>query len=646
MISGFGLYFDRANQENCHFAFCTDKSFEEHARKMCLDLVRRGIGRVSWVAEGYQEKYSCGGCKRCELSDKVKEISLNYPGREKHILAALWQSFQNHEFPQSPVKSNSDLHKESQIDFCPKEALRRMWKGDLQTSEALFEERKDTDPVCAVHYAEAAFLKTLLTGNETCKSEVLERLNYSERVAEGIVRANEAASVLDSKPTIAHIRSAQQLQLALLVQAEAVLLKSGHMLFSKKVASGSMNFRKAWKLYQRVQQISEALWKLNKTQFSKEELKSIKTMESDLKNFLEFGEGVICLSLKMAPESMGKLSKAVLGIESDKNKGLKLLYSCINSKGPRAPLALIFVLFWLLIYIPEFVPGREERYKESQSLIRFALQEFPSSPFFIWLSSYLNQKKGNLQRAFSELHKATRSLKRFELPFSGRLAFEKGWLLFLCQDWQNAINEFEVAAQNGVNSCFVMLLLGVSYCMSGELRSAEAILQEVEKATVESNDKWIIRRAQSFLKRRWFQLFPFEIMYVSDYIQGMKLEWYERVDEFLKEFEVDEGEEKALFLLLRGAVLRNAGNLKGSLDCLTESLELEPELTSEIWVVPHAYYETAMVYVKSRDWESALHFLKTAKSYKGKFDFRRALNFKLNAIHEYIKQEQLKERKR
>jgi hypothetical protein len=43
-----------------------------------------------------------------------------------------------------------------------------------------------------------------------------------------------------------------------------------------------------------------------------------------------------------------------------------LLYECINSKnGVRVPIALMFVLFWLLIYIPEFVPGKEERYREA-----------------------------------------------------------------------------------------------------------------------------------------------------------------------------------------------------------------------------------------------------------------------------------------
>ena len=53
-----------------------------------------------------------------------------------------------------------------------------------------------------------------------------------------------------------------------------------------------------------------------------------------------------------------------------------------------------------------------------------------------------------------------------------------------------------------------------------------------------------------------------------------------------------------------------------------------------------------MVYAKSRDWLTAAAFIKKAKAYRKKFDFRRSLNYKLNATMDVIMQEENKEFKR
>jgi hypothetical protein len=50
--------------------------------------------------------------------------------------------------------------------------------------------------------------------------------------------------------------------------------------------------------------------------------------------------------------------------------------------------------------------------------------------------------------------------------------------------------------------------------------------------------------------------------------------------------------------------------------------------------------------MKGRDWEKAAGFMLKAKKFKKKYDFRRSLNFKLNASLEFMEKEGYSERKK
>lgn len=55
-------------------------------------------------------------------------------------------------------------------------------------------------------------------------------------------------------------------------------------------------------------------------------------------------------------------------------------------------------------------------------------------------------------------------------------------------------------------------------------------------------------------------------------------------------------------------------------------------------------YELGLIYIKGRDWKLARDTLLKAKKFK-KYDFRRSLNFKLNAALGHISSEESKEHK-
>lgn len=643
--------------------------------------MRRGIERVSFIvgAINRDPEHDYKSCLRCKISHKLLEVGKESGNRPKKILNAMWQ---NHLIDHNPDNFVDDSHtwhkstsKKSDIslkisekytessELTVHEALKMMWTSNLFVAEQWFQRNQENDPRCAIHFAEAGFLKALILGDNHSREVFVERLDMAEAIAESYVRKwdSQGSKVYELKgamlsPSEASklIKAAQNLRLALVIKAEATLFKSGSQMLKKKLSLGSMNFRKSWKLYQKANKIAEAQRWIEKQYFSPEEIKGLQNqMEADINNFMQFGEGVICLGLTMAPKSMSKLANMIIGLEVDQSKGIKILYDCINTKkGVRVPLALMFVLFWLLIYIPEFVPGKQERYKEAHDLIRFALHYLPQSPYFYWLESYMSQRQGNLERALKLINRVISFSNKVGIDENpGRLNFERGWVLFLCQDWESSRLCFEISIEKGSETPFTHLLLGITYCMLNELQLAEDTLESLAKSNNKSNsiEKWIHKRATSYLNRRWFQIFPFEVAYVTDYLQGLKYDWLDSSYDYLRSLDIsdtEENDEIVINLLLQGAMLRHLGRLREAVTVLEKGLKLENQIRQEIWVIPHIYYELGIVYVKSRDWTSAAAYVRKAKIYKERYDFRTSLAFKLNATLELILQEENKEFKK
>ena len=68
------------------------------------------------------------------------------------------------------------------------ECLKLMWTNNLLDAESFFEAKKEEDPRCYLHFAEAGFLKALLLGDNVSKDTVIERLNSTEKLASDFIK--------------------------------------------------------------------------------------------------------------------------------------------------------------------------------------------------------------------------------------------------------------------------------------------------------------------------------------------------------------------------------------------------------------------------------------------------------------------------
>jgi tetratricopeptide (TPR) repeat protein len=681
---------------------------------LCLDVIRRGVERVSFVEGGYvpiEEAHDTDSCSCCELNRDL-HFSAGKQGkvpRYKRILGTMWYAYVHEEATDqsarsssrtdSPMAKKTDTYGSGELTSArshrrmevrqsatgsrpvdkPSEEgsqhlslhanVNLMWTNGLLAAERWFCHNKDSDLRCAQHYAEAGLLKSLLYADPQLRIEATERLSIAAEKASAFVASVEKAgdrvldlkgTTLSTKETVQLVKASQQLRLGCVLQAELLLFRAGCEIANNAYIKGALDFRKSWKLYQRVRRLTEAQRALEEQRLTPEDLKANISMlfEEDISNMLSFGLGVIYISLAMAPPSVARLANLTSGIESSLSQGQALLYECIQKEGSlRRPLAVLFILFWLLIYIPDFVQGKEDRYREANKLVKTVMKSHRGSVFFYWIYSYLKQKQGDVERALGLLEKATKicSSMGFENP-PPKLVFEKGWSFFLCQDWERALESFTLSLNTNQPSQFAVLMIGLCHCMLGNLRKAEKTLKSVASSDlkVSSTERWIKRRAESYLSRRWFQLFPYEIMYVTDSLATMKPDYLDNLLSMLEQIEFDnsgknskrDADEFAILQLLKGTALRYCGRLLEAIEAMTEALDLKHLIRNELFAVPHLSYEIGMIYVRGRDWTTANRYLSEAKAFKKKYDFCKGLSFKINSALEFTAKEERSERRR
>ena len=224
---------------------------------------------------------------------------------------------------------------------------------------------------------------------------------------------------------------------------------------------------------------------------------------------------------------------------------------------------------------------------------------------FVWLRGHLHLQRGELERAGSVLESAEyfAQIVLEEAPFTCvRVTTDAAFSRFLEQDWATAAKTLErtiETRQSGVSHA--LLLLGVCYCMLGNFPNAENCFHKIVSSSGAAQDElWIVRKAQSFLFRKWYTLFAYELAYLEGHLEALSQEWLENALEDLQAMDLPEpagrsehwelgsveedtgergqADEFCLWLLLRGTVLRRRGAHKEALDVLRSILEYKDSI--------------------------------------------------------------------
>lgn len=279
-----------------------------------------------------------------------------------------------------------------------KESIRQqgvssLWNFDLAEAKNHFESIKSQDLRAVLHCAEVNLFKVLVTGR---KSDVLIS-------SESLVEAEKYFNGL--KEDYSDI-----------ILAETSLLKSVLLLVSGQKLKAFITLRSAWKNFRKYENV---LYKI---------------MDSDVLGRAYFGLGLFMLLMSLVPSSIGTILR-IAGFSSNKEKGLEYLYNCKSLGGSRSPFACVVLGLYYIDMDPDF--------EKAQGIIDDCLKTYPKCVLFYWISSVVSWKMNKVDSAVELLNTALHYCGKELATKAAFIKYELGWFYFLRLEWKQSKKQFQ-----------------------------------------------------------------------------------------------------------------------------------------------------------------------------------------------------------
>ena len=268
-----------------------------------------------------------------------------------------------------------------------------LWNFDLDSAKSHFEQLKDSDLRALLHIAEVNLFQVLVTGR---KSDVLKS-------SESLQEAEKFSSNCKE-------------QFSDIVQAEVSLLKSVLLLVSGQKLKAFITMRSAWKNYR------------------KYENSLAKIQDPDILARAYFGLGLFMLIMSLVPTSIATILR-LAGFCSNREKGLDYLYKCKSLHVSRSPFAsIVLALFYI---------DMEPNFHKAEELIDEYLRIYPSCVLFYWVSSVVSWKLNKVDGAVALLQTALHCCGKSLSKKAAFIKYELGWFYFLRLEWKQSRKQFE-----------------------------------------------------------------------------------------------------------------------------------------------------------------------------------------------------------
>ena len=271
--------------------------------------------------------------------------------------------------------------------------VRCLWNFDLVAAKDYFESIKENDLRAVLHCAEVNLFKVLVTGR---KSDVLvssESLQDAEKYFSSIIE-----------------------EYSDIILAETSLLKSVLLLVSGQKLKAFITLRSAWK------------------NFRKYESSLYKIMDPDILGRAYFGLGLFMLLMSLVPSSIGTILR-LAGFSSNRDRGLDYLYNCKSLNVSRSPFACVILGLYYIDMDPNF--------DKAQSIIDECLRLYPSCVLFYWISSVVSWKMNKVDAAVGLLNTALHCCGKELANKAAFIKYELGWFYFLRLEWKHSKKQFQ-----------------------------------------------------------------------------------------------------------------------------------------------------------------------------------------------------------
>lgn len=371
---------------------------------------------------------------------------------------------------------------------------------------------------------------------------------------------------------------------------------------------------------------------------------------------VRMGIGAFNLMISLLPARVIKLLE-FMGFGGDKSFGLQELENGFMIKtGLRQILCVMVLLAYnlLVVYVLSHTDGDLELCRK---ILDEQLEQYPKGVWFLFFKGRLEFMKGNLEEADKWYVRSWRSQDKW--PHFHHICFwELMFVNALRLDWRNS-NKYaaKLVAQSRWSRTIYQyqqaaILLMVEDLTPEEKEKIEELMRTAPEYKLRiagkslPMEKFVIRRTKRYFAQKKFLVLPgVELVYMWNLFKTLKQKWslaeniYKLVDKTLKDFENTnkyttdfDADNRALLLLLKGALLHVMGSPLQAQQCLQQVITLEKQIQVDTHIIPYALVELAIIAKNQGENEQAIQLIENArKNYTG-YSLESRLHFRMHSL--------------
>ncbi|XP_058834912.1 tetratricopeptide repeat protein 39B-like isoform X1 [Topomyia yanbarensis] len=532
-------------------------------------------------------------------------------------------------------------------------AVNLFFNNKFTEAEALMKPWAKSSMYHSVGHSVFAYLEAMLTFEQQHISAASDALKQCLGVCNRYRKKNTLTETIGK--TFKKINYDQYTEVeahAELCTAEAMLLKAMLTFIEDETLTslikGGMKIRNCFAMYKECNNIlTQRNWKSESSKVH---------FESGVR----MGLGTFNLMISLLPGRVIKLLEFI-GFSGNKQSGMQDLIAGSQSLGIRQVLCVMTLLGYNLI-VCYVLSHKEGDLKYCDELLSKQLKIYPDGVWFLFFKGRLEFMKGNLDDALAWYKMSWKSQNVW--PQFHHLCFwELLWVNCLRLDWRESLLFATYLVEHSkwsrtiytYQKASIMCMIKRTDLTSTELRTLDGLMKEVPKYKQRiagkslPMEKFACKKTERFFAQQSFLYVPaLELMYVwnlfkilgkhfqladgvyrivEENLNELEQRQQKRIHSSLTPFDVDN---KALLLLLKGACLRQMDSPLQALKCLETVVAMFKDLKEDLYLVPYAIVEIALIYVDQGKKEQAILALEDAKKNYSGYSLESRLHFRIH----------------
>lgn len=371
---------------------------------------------------------------------------------------------------------------------------------------------------------------------------------------------------------------------------------------------------------------------------------------------VRMGIGAFNLMISLLPARVIRLLEFI-GFSGSKEVGLQELETGYRLYHSIRQVLCVMTLLGYHLIVVYVLSHAEGDLQFCEEILRSQLQLYPQGVWFLFFKGRLEFMKGNIDEAINWYIKSWKSQDIW--PQYHHLCFwELMWTNSVKQEWREAsmyadrlLNESRWSRTiYSYQKAAMLCMLGHDLTLDEKaeieilMRDAPQWKQRIAGKSLPM-EKFAVKKAERFFAQKKMLVLPaLELLYVwnSFKVLGKKCELIQNVYKMTEktlamldaqkkrqEFDADN---RALVLLLKGASLRQMQSPLQAEECLNSVLLLEKKLKEDLYLIPYALVELALLFREQGNITKASQLLEDAKKNYTGYSLESRLHFKIHSF--------------